>query len=207
MFSIVQIYTFLCSILCRLDSIKKNGIEPVKELARKNVEDLLTMIQWNEDNVSHQKSSIVGLFINYYSQHIRFLRLSSDMFPYASHGTYGYSLSYCAPLLACVGELAKKYGHRLTTHPGQYTQLGSPRLEVVEASVRELAYHCEMLDRIGVDVDGVMIVHVSLYIGYTQSLFIDNRHREEGCTKIKLQPWRESKILLPRFFHKMCVTV
>lgn len=84
------------------------------------------------------------------------------MFPYASHGVYGYSLDYCAPLLARVGVLANKYGHRLTTHPGQYTQLGSPRPEVIEASVRELTYHCEMLDRMGVGVDGVMIVHVSV---------------------------------------------
>lgn len=83
------------------------------------------------------------------------------MFPFASHGAHGYSLDYCAPLLARVGILADKYGHRLTTHPGQYTQLGSPRPEIVQSAVRELSYHCEMLDRMGVGVDGVMIVHVS----------------------------------------------
>jgi UV DNA damage endonuclease len=86
------------------------------------------------------------------------------MFPFASHGTHGYSLEYCAPLLARVGSLANKYGHRLTTHPGQYTQLGSPRPEVVEAAVRELTYHCEMLDRMCVGIDGVMIVHVNLTV-------------------------------------------
>jgi UV DNA damage endonuclease len=86
------------------------------------------------------------------------------MFPYASHGIHGYSLEYCAPLLARAGSLANKYGHRLTTHPGQYTQLGSLRPEVVKAAVRELAYHCEMLDRMGVGIDGVMIVHVNLIV-------------------------------------------
>lgn len=130
-----------CSRTCRLDSLKKNGIEWVKDIGRRNVEDLLTLIQWNEDN------------------HIRFFRLSSEMFPYASHDIHGYSLEYCAPLLAQAGSLANKYGHRMTAHPGQYTQLGSPRSEVVEAAVRELAYHCEMLDRMGVGIDGVMIVH------------------------------------------------
>ena len=30
------------------------------------------------------------------------------------------------------------YGHRLTAHPGQFTQIGSTRENVVEASVREL---------------------------------------------------------------------
>ncbi len=88
------------------------------------------------------------------------MRISSDMFPFASHSVHGYSLDYCAPLLARVGELASKYNHRLTTHPGQYTQLGSPKKEVIAAAVRELKYHCEMLDLMGIDQDGVMIVHV-----------------------------------------------
>ncbi|KAJ8086840.1 hypothetical protein PM082_005665 [Marasmius tenuissimus] len=130
-----------CSRTCRIDTIKKNGLDWVKELGRKNVEDLLTIIQWNEDNK------------------IRFLRMSSEMFPFASHGVYGYSLDYCASLLAQAGDLARKYGHRLTTHPGQFTQLGSPKPGVVEASIRELNYHSEMLDLMGVGADGVMVIH------------------------------------------------
>jgi len=81
------------------------------------------------------------------------------MFPFASHETYGYSLEYCATLLSTVGTLAKRYGHRLTTHPGQFTQLGSPRESVVRSSIRELEYHAEMLDRMGIDQDGVIIIH------------------------------------------------
>ncbi|PPQ98776.1 hypothetical protein CVT24_003334 [Panaeolus cyanescens] len=130
-----------CSRTCRIDSVKKNGIDFVKDLGRKNVQDLLTLIQWNEDN------------------HIRFFRLSSEMFPFASHEKYGYSLDYCSDLLAQAGALANKYKHRLTTHPGQYTQLGSPKPNVVESSIRELAYHAEMLDLMGVGPDGVMIIH------------------------------------------------
>ncbi|KIK69416.1 hypothetical protein GYMLUDRAFT_35478 [Collybiopsis luxurians FD-317 M1] len=130
-----------CSRTCRIDSIKKNGMEWVKELGKKNVQDLMTLIQWNEDNK------------------IRFLRISSEMFPFASHSIYGYSLSYCAPLLAEAGALANKYGHRITTHPGQFTQLGSPKPGVVESSIRELKYHCQMLELMGIGKDGVMIIH------------------------------------------------
>lgn len=96
-----------------------------------------------------------------YLQNIRFFRLSSEMFPYASHGNYGYSLEFCAPLLAKAGALARKYGHRLTVHPGQYTQLGSPKPGVVEAAVRDLEYHCQMLDLMNMGPDSVMIIHVS----------------------------------------------
>ncbi|KAG5638317.1 hypothetical protein H0H81_000735 [Sphagnurus paluster] len=137
----VAVHLQQVTLVLRLDSIKKNGIEWVKGLGKKNTEDLLVMIQWNEDN------------------NIRFLRVSSEMFPFASHEIYGYSLEYCAQSLARVGSLANKYGHRLTVHPGQYTQLGSPKPEVVQSAVRELVYHCEMLDRMGVGVDGVMVVH------------------------------------------------
>jgi len=47
----------------------------------------------------------------------------------------------------------------LTTHPGQFTQLGSPRDVVVKNAIRDLTYHCEMIDRMGLDKDSVMIIH------------------------------------------------
>lgn len=90
------------------------------------------------------------------------MRLSSEMFPFASHNDYGYDLEYAQKELTEVGDMAKKYGHRLTTHPGQFTQLGSPRKEVVRNAIRDLNYHCEMLDRMGMGNESVMIIHVSL---------------------------------------------
>ncbi|THU83059.1 UvdE-domain-containing protein [Dendrothele bispora CBS 962.96] len=116
-------------------------VDCVKELGRKNVQDLITMIQWNEENS------------------IRFLCVSSNMFPFASHPIYGYSLSYASDLLSQAGALAAKYGHRLTSHPGQFTQLGSPKPGVIEASIRELKYHTEMMELMGVGKDGVLVIH------------------------------------------------
>ncbi|TFK54537.1 UV-endonuclease UvdE [Heliocybe sulcata] len=130
-----------CSRTARIDTIKKNGIEWVKELGRQNVKDLLKLVEWNEEN------------------NIRFMRMSSEMFPFASHPKYGYTLEYCAEELKAVGDLANKLGHRLTTHPGQFTQLGSPKDEVVANAVRDLTYHCEMIDRMGLGKDSVMIIH------------------------------------------------
>lgn len=43
------------------------------------------------------------------------MRMSSEMFPFASHPDYGYDLEYAAEELKAAGDLAKKYGHRLTT--------------------------------------------------------------------------------------------
>jgi len=87
------------------------------------------------------------------------MRMSSEMFPFASHPDYGYDLEYAQEELKAAGDLAIKYGHRLTTHPGQFTQLGSPRQVVVDNAFRDLKYHCEMIDRMGLNQDSVMIIH------------------------------------------------
>ncbi|KZV67692.1 UV-endonuclease UvdE [Peniophora sp. CONT] len=131
-----------CSRTCRLETIRKNGLDFAKDLGKQNARDLLKLVQWNEDN------------------NIRFLRVSSEMFPFASHDKQGYSLEYAAEELRAVGELANKLGHRLTSHPGQFTQLGSPKPNVVKASVRELEYHTSMFELMGIGKDGVIIIHM-----------------------------------------------
>lgn len=47
------------------------------------------------------------------------MRISSEMFPFASHETYGYSLGFAADALKEAGNLVKQFGHRVSTHPGQ----------------------------------------------------------------------------------------
>lgn len=123
------------------------GCRYVEEIGLANVRDVPRMLRWNE------------------KYGIRFLRLSSDMFPFASHEVYGYKLApFAAGALAEVGRLAAKLGHRLTMHPGQYTQLGSPRRVVVENAVRDLEYHDELLCLLKLpeqqDRDAVMILHL-----------------------------------------------
>jgi hypothetical protein len=133
------------------------------------------------------------------------MRMSSDMFPFASHMVHGYDLGYCAEELKAVGDLAKKYGHRLTMHPGQFTQLASPKDNVVEQSIKELECewrvgrkfkirpsdilsldHAELMDRMGLDQDGVMIIHMgvraTLY-RISETRLMTGRYRV--CTAIK----------------------
>lgn len=124
------------------------------------------------------------------------------MFPFASHEQHGYSLDYCADLLREAGDLANKYGHRLTTHPGQFTQLGSLKRKVIDAAVRELNYHCQMLDLMGTGADGVMIVHV----GSARVLVwvVPNRWfcREGGHTETNYLRSGGLRILYPKYFHQ-----
>lgn len=87
------------------------------------------------------------------------------MFPFASHDEYGYKLApFASEALAEAGKVAAELGHRLTTHPGQFTQLGSPRAEVIKNAIRDLEYHCELLSLLKLppqeDRDAVMILHL-----------------------------------------------
>ncbi|KAK6212210.1 UV damage endonuclease UvdE [Colletotrichum tabaci] len=125
----------------------RRGQEYVQELGLANARDIPKMLRWNDK----------------YS--IKFMRLSSEMFPFASHEEYGYSLApFAADALAEAGRVAAQLGHRLTTHPGQFTQLGSPRKEVINAAVRDLEYHDELLTLLRLpeqqDRDAVMILHM-----------------------------------------------
>lgn len=124
----------------------------VEALGIANARDIVKMLRWND------------------KYGIKFLRLSSEMFPFASHDVYGYRLApFASDVLAEAGAVAAELGHRLTTHPGQFTQLGSPRKEVITASIRDLDYHCELLSLLKLpeqqDRDAVMILHMGGVFG------------------------------------------
>ena len=124
----------------------------VEALGVANARDIVKMLRWND------------------KYGIKFLRLSSEMFPFASHDVYGYKLApFASEVLKEAGRVAGELGHRLTTHPGQFTQLGSPRKEVITASIRDLEYHCELLDLLKLpeqqNRDAVMILHMGGVFG------------------------------------------
>lgn len=130
-----------CSRNIRIKTIDEKGLAFVKDLALQNVRDIIPLLEWNAANNIHM------------------MRLSSEIFPFASHEVYGYDIDFAAEELAKAGEAAKRLGQRLTMHPGQFCQLGTPKQSVLEASLRELDVHAKVLDLMGVGPEGVMILH------------------------------------------------
>lgn len=119
----------------------------VESLGLQNARDIVKMVRWND------------------KYGIKFMRLSSEMFPFATHAEYGYKLApFASEVLAEAGKVIAELGHRVTTHPGQFTQLGSPRKGVIRNSIRDLEYHDEMLSLLKLldqqDRDAVMILHM-----------------------------------------------
>ena len=123
-------------------TIEERGIDILKEKILQNLEDTLTMIDWNERNG------------------IRVLRLSSELFPHKSNKKVeAYSFDFAKELLGRIGEKARKLGHRLTFHPGQYNVVGTPCKNAFAQTVRDLSYHADVLDLINAGDDSVMVVH------------------------------------------------
>jgi UV DNA damage endonuclease len=123
------------------------GQQHIEQLALANCKDMIKMLKWND------------------KYNIKFFRLSSEAFPFASHAEYGYKLApFATEALAEVGRTIAELGHRVSTHPGQFTQLGSPRKSVIDAAFADLEFHNEFLSLLKlppqIDRDAVMVLHM-----------------------------------------------
>ena len=111
----------------------EKGIAYASELGIQNARDLVEIIKWNHQNG------------------INFFRLSSELFPWASEYDFKDMPHYqrISNLLLGAGHLAKKYNQRITTHPGPFNVLVSPREHVVENTITDLSNHGEVFDMMG----------------------------------------------------------
>lgn len=109
------------------------GLPYVSELVLQNVRDLIQVIKWNEQNG------------------IKFYRMSSEIFPWMSEYDFSDLPDYkkICTLLLGAGNLAKKYGQRLTFHPGPFNVLASPNDNVVKKTIVDLNKHSQIMDLMG----------------------------------------------------------
>lgn len=130
-------------IFCSRTMIRANfTVKKAQELALQNIADAITMVHWN------------------HAHGIRVFRLSSDMFPHFTDcETESYSMDFANEALRQLGAIARTYGQRITMHPGQFNQVGAVSSDVFEKTVRDLSYHAEILDRMGMDETSILCVH------------------------------------------------
>ena len=130
-------------------TFQEKGIAYASELGLQNCKDLLTILKWNEENG------------------IKFFRLSSDLFPWASEYNLRDLPDYedICYHLAEAGEFAGWNGHRITTHPGPFNVLGSPNEETVRKTIKELETHSEVFDLMG--LEATPYAKINIHIGGT----------------------------------------
>jgi UV DNA damage endonuclease len=121
----------------RLANLRTEAVIPV---ITQNLEGVRDALRWN---VEHD---------------LRFFRISSDLIPFGPLPEFPFDWAEAFDwLFRDIRRLVKAEGIRLTSHPGQYTVLNSPREEVVENSVAELDFQAQVLKLMGGDT---MTLHV-----------------------------------------------
>jgi UV DNA damage endonuclease len=154
---------------------RQGGMQLASDISLANARDLLTILQWNEQ------------------QGIRLYRIGSEIFPRWNHYELADlpDIAEIAKHLRAAGDFARAHGHRLTTHPGPFHILGSPDPVVVENSIVGLERHSEMFDLMGYapSFDNLINIHVGATygdkIGTTQR-WIQNWHRLSDSLKSRL---------------------
>lgn len=149
-----------CSRTCRIQTVHDKGIDILVQKALENCRDLERMVEWNM--VSGKASGVP----------VRVMRVSSDILPHMYNPKleaekigmtmselYQHVIERVDPVLKRVGALARKYRIRLTFHPGQYNVVGTPHKDKFIKTRDELYWHADVLDRMGCDIDSVIVIH------------------------------------------------
>lgn len=95
------------------------------------------------------------------SNNILFFRISSDLIPFASHPVCKTKWQKIfRPDLEAIGHIIKSKEMRISMHPAQFTLINSQDKGVFGRSVKELLYHAEVLDLMGLGDEAKIQVHV-----------------------------------------------
>lgn len=104
-------------------------------------------------------------------------RLGQSFIPFASHENFSYDWQReHGEQLRSLAALARTHRQRLSMHPGQYCNPGSPAAGVVERSLAELRYAAALIDLLNPD-SGVIVIHLGGVFGDRASAverFVDN---------------------------------
>jgi UV DNA damage endonuclease len=114
-------------------TFQSKGLDYVSELALLNAKDIVKILEWNRMN---------GLSL---------FRLSSTIVPWGDHIDLTQLKDYkeIKSELKKAGDFAKFHNIRITSHPGPFVVLTSPKENVVEAAIKDLELHGKIFDMMG----------------------------------------------------------
>lgn len=114
-------------------TFQTKGLDYVSELALANAKDIIKILEWNRLNG------------------IKFFRLSSALIPWGDHIDITQLKDYkeIKSELKKAGDFAKFWDMRITSHPGPFVVLTSPKEEVVNNAIADLELHAKVFDMMG----------------------------------------------------------
>lgn len=158
----------------RTTRLAKATPERLRELLAANLDTLEAILRWNDVN------------------DIQVFRVSSNTVPLASHPRASYPWREAlGERFAELGDLMRRAGMRLSTHPGPYTVPASADEAIADAAVRELDYHAELMSAFGLDRSHKIVLHLGGGAGDRES-WLDRFGRAFG----RLAPEARSRLVL-----------
>jgi UV DNA damage endonuclease len=114
-------------------TFQAKGLDYVSELALLNAKDIIKILEWNRMNG------------------IKLFRLSSAIVPWGDNIDLTQLKDYkeIKSELKKAGDFAKFHNIRITSHPGPFVVLTSPKENVVEAAIKDLELHGKIFDMMG----------------------------------------------------------
>jgi UV DNA damage endonuclease len=114
-----------------------------------------------EVTLTNLKNTLRMLYYNL-AHGIELYRLSSSIVPLATHPDVNWD--FVTPFKEEwreIGDLVKKNKLRISFHPNQYTLFTSPKEDITSNAVKDMAYHYQMLEAMGVHYDESLInIHI-----------------------------------------------
>jgi UV DNA damage endonuclease len=139
-------------------------------------------------HLSHSIELLDTAFDHLDANGFRMFRMSSSTVPYGTHPDmpqldYRRQIEDCTDALAELGEKARRYGIRLSTHPGQYSVLNS-ETEAIAAKARlDVEQDSLLLDALGAGPEAVVVIHVGALGGNREAALDRFAHSYEQLSE------------------------
>jgi UV DNA damage endonuclease len=90
-----------------------------------------------------------------------FFRIGSGLIPFASHKVCLFNWGdYFGKELKEIGKYIKEKNIRISMHPDQFVVLNALNEDILERSIKEIEYHCKVLDFMGLEEDAKVQIHI-----------------------------------------------
>jgi UV DNA damage endonuclease len=147
--------------------LKSYSEERLIETVDNNLLCLLEMLRFNMDH------------------NILFFRITSDLVPFASHPVCRFDWQgYFDDQFEAIGDFVKEHEIRISMHPDQFTLINSMDRRVFDNSLKELIYHAQVLDLMGLDASAKIQIHVGGVYGDKDESMKRFIERFEGLSEI-----------------------
>ena len=142
------------------------------------------------DLIDHNLKSLENIIDYNMKNDIRLFRISSDIIPFASTSVNNLCWwNIFENQFLKIAEKIRTSGMRVSMHPGQYTVLNSPNIDVVTRAIADLNYHTMVLDSLKVESESKIVLHIGgVYNDKEQAIkrFITNYRNLDDSVRNRL---------------------